>query len=202
LHDLERIGGILAPSLTEMGYLLVRITFGGGGRPTLQIMAEPSDGRPMTVEDCAQISRMASALLDVEDPISVAYILEVSSPGIDRPLLIPDDYRRFAGFEARIELRAPRDGRKRFQGRIDWRDASNDDSGSDSDSRGVVLVKDDAGDFALPFDEIAKGKLLLTDELIAANQEARIPPPRRPVGAEDRDMRGLAETAIAETTPA
>ena len=81
-------------------------------------MAERRDDAPMTVDDCAEISRSVSALLDVADPIADAYMLEVSSPGIDRPLVRPEDYDRFAGFEARIELREPVDGRKRFRGRL------------------------------------------------------------------------------------
>ena len=102
-----------------MGYELVRVHYGSGsGRPTLQIMAERLDRQPMTVDDCAEISRNISALLDVEDPLEDAYLLEVSSPGIDRPLIRPADYERFAGFEARLELTRPIEGRRRFRGRI------------------------------------------------------------------------------------
>src|SRR5260221_722170 len=97
-----------------MGYELVRVHFSGGDfRPTLQIMAERIDRRSMAVEDCAEISRVVSALLDVEDPLPGAYELEVSSPGIDRPLLRPADYERFAGFEARFELSQPVEARCR-----------------------------------------------------------------------------------------
>src|ERR1044071_6793019 len=112
-----------------MGYRLVRLMQTGGlKRPTLQVMAERRDDAPMTVDDCAEISRSVSALLDVADPIAGAYLLEVSSPGIDRPLVRPEDYDRFAGFEARVDLAGPLDiagqgtanqgGRKRFRGRI------------------------------------------------------------------------------------
>src|SRR6516164_3227845 len=102
-----------------MGYELVRVQFAGGDRrPTLQIMAERADRRPMAVEDCAEISRMLSAVLDVEDPVQGAYVLEVSSPGIDRPLLRQADYERFSGFEARIELSRPMEGRRRYRGRL------------------------------------------------------------------------------------
>ena len=101
-----------------MGYRLVRVMITSGRRATLQVMAEPFDDRPMTVEDCAEISRSVSALLDVADPIAGAYMLEVSSPGIDRPLVRPEDYDRFSGFEARIELARPLEGRKRFRGRL------------------------------------------------------------------------------------
>src|SRR3546814_3591833 len=101
-----RIEDMIAPSLAEMGYDLVRVSLtGGAARMTLQIMAERLDGAGMTVDDCAAISRAVSALLDVEDPIRGAYVLEVSSPGIDRPLTRARDYERFAGYEAKVELR-------------------------------------------------------------------------------------------------
>ncbi len=100
--DPNEIARIIEPSLDAMGYRLVRLMQTGGlRRPTLQVMAERRDEAPMTVEDCAEISRAVSALLDVADPIAGAYMLEVSSPGIDRPLVRPEDYDRFAGFEAR-----------------------------------------------------------------------------------------------------
>src|SRR4051812_41161005 len=105
-----------------MGYRLVRVAVLGAGRTTLQIMAERRDDAPMTVDDCAAISRAVSALLDVADPIASAYTLEVSSPGIDRPLVRPEDYDRFAGFEARIELSQPVSGRKRLRGRLGAQD--------------------------------------------------------------------------------
>ena len=151
------IARLVEPTLKDTGYELVRVQFAGGGRrPTLQIMAERADRRPMAVEDCAEISRMLSALLDVEDPVEGAYMLEVSSPGIDRPLLRPADYERFAGFEARLELRQPVDGRRRFRGRL---------GGVEN---GCVRVVEPAGEFRLPLEEISKAKLVLTDELIAA----------------------------------
>ena len=123
--DPNEIARIIEPSLDAMGYRLVRLMQTGGlRRPTLQVMAERRDEEPMTVEDCAEISRAVSALLDVADPIAGAYMLEVSSPGIDRPLVRPEDYDRFAGFEARIDLSSPLDGRKRFRGRVLGREAT------------------------------------------------------------------------------
>src|SRR5207302_5075292 len=117
--DTNEIARLIEPSLEAMGYRLVRVMQAGGlHRPTVQVMAERGDEAAMTVEDCAQISRSISALLDVADPIAGAYMLEVSSPGIDRPLVRPEDYDRFAGFEARIDLGEPLDGRKRFRGRL------------------------------------------------------------------------------------
>jgi len=152
--DIERI---IEPSLAAMGYELVRVQLSGGHhRPTLQIMLERSDGRGMAVEDCEAASRAVSALLDVEDPIPGAYQLEVSSPGIDRPLTRAKDYERFAGHVAKIELKFPIEGRRRFQGRlVGLRDER-------------VLIATDAGEAALPVADIVKAKLVLTDELIAA----------------------------------
>ena len=140
-----------------MGFELVRVQFGSGQRrPTLQIMAERIDRQPMAVEDCAEISRNLSALLDVEDPLPGAYLLEVSSPGIDRPLVKPADYERFAGFEARLETKAPIEGRKRFRGRL---------MGLSGDQ--VRLIEEGA-ELTLPLEQINKAKLLLTDALIEA----------------------------------
>jgi ribosome maturation factor RimP len=159
----RRIEAIIAPSIEAMGYEVVRVMLTGGRRPTLQIMAERADGSGMNVDDCAQISRTISAVLDVEDPISGQYTLEVSSPGIDRPLTRLKDFRRYAGFEARIDVAAPIDGRKRFGGRL---------LGVDDADR--VLVETEPGvREALPFEGIARAKLILTDELVAASAPAR-----------------------------
>jgi ribosome maturation factor RimP len=157
--DTNEIARIIEPSLEAMGYRLVRLMqTGGSQRPTLQVMAERLDEAPMTVEDCAQISRSVSALLDVADPIAGAYLLEVSSPGIDRPLVRPEDYDRFAGFDARIELHDPLDGRKRFKGKLLGR------AGEE-----VRLVAE-SGEVRLPLAAIARAKLILTDDLIALAQ--------------------------------
>jgi ribosome maturation factor RimP len=162
--ETDEIARIIEPSLEAMGYRVVRIAFIGARGATLQIMAERTDAAAMTVEDCAEISRAASALLDVADPIASAYTLEVSSPGIDRPLVRPEDYERFAGFEARIELARPLDGRKRFRGRLLGR----------SDAGARILAE--TGEVTLPFDAIARAKLVLTDELVAAAQRAAAKP--------------------------
>ncbi len=156
----DKIEAILAPSLTDLGYGIVRVKFVGGGRRTLQIMAERVDGDGMSVDDCAEISRVASALLDVEDPIEGAYDLEVSSPGIDRPLVRRADFARFAGFEAKVETSRPVDGRKKFKGQLDGL--------GDGD---VVLVTEGAVTMAIPFDAISKAKLVLTDALIKASSD-------------------------------
>ena len=113
-----QIAAIIAPSLEGMGYELVRVHLSGGQRPILQVMAERADQGAMTVEDCADISRAVAALLDVEDPIPTAYVLEVSSPGIDAPLTRVKDFVRYAGLVARVETAELVENRKRFVGRI------------------------------------------------------------------------------------
>ncbi len=156
LFDTARIESLIAPALDAMGYRIVRIVFTGGRRPTLQVMAERRDEAAMTVDDCASVSHTISAILDVADPIEASYDLEVSSPGIDRPLVRPEDYERFAGFEAKLELSAPHEGRRRFRGRLQGREGD--------------AVKLDLGEsqVLLPFSAITKARLVLTDELIAA----------------------------------
>ena len=158
----DRIARLIEPTLDGMGYDLVRVMLSGGhGRQALQIMAERRDRAGMTVDDCADISRAVSALLDVEDPLPGAYELEVSSPGIDRPLTRLDDYVRFAGFEAKVELSMPVDGRKRFRGRL---------KGVSGDR---VVIETEDGEADLPFGAIQKAKLVLTDELLAAARNER-----------------------------
>ncbi|MBV9521861.1 MAG: ribosome maturation factor RimP [Alphaproteobacteria bacterium] len=152
----DRIKVLIAPSLEAMGYRLVRVAFTGGRRATLQIMAERRDDAAMTVEDCAEISRNVSALLDVADPIATRYTLEVSSPGIDRPLVSREDFARFAGYEAKVELNTPVAGQKRFRGRL---------LGLAADAVRIAL---EDREVALPFADIARAKLMLTDALIEA----------------------------------
>ena len=149
---------LIAPSLEAMGYRVVRIAFTGGRRATLQIMAERADAAAMTVDDCADVSRTVSALLDVADPIASSYMLEVSSPGIDRPLVRREDYQRFAGFDASVELAQPRDGRRRFRGRL---------LGLDGDD---VRLDLGAEQVLLPLAAITRAKLVLTDALLSASQ--------------------------------
>ncbi len=124
-------------------------------------MAERADGAPMTVDDCADISHAVSALLDVEDPIAGAYTLEISSPGIDRPLTRLKDFERFAGFEAKLESRVSVDGRKRFKGRL----------GGVED--GEILIDTEQGAARVPFDTVLRAKLVLTDDLIRASAETQ-----------------------------
>jgi ribosome maturation factor RimP len=154
--DTETIATAVEPAMAAAGYRLVRVAFTGGRRATLQIMAERTDEQPMTVEDCARLSHTISALLDVADPIGPSYMLEVSSPGLDRPLLKRQDFERFAGFEARLEVREPIAGRKRFRGRL---------KGVEGDD---IAVEMDGETWRLPLNGLARAKLVLTDDLIAA----------------------------------
>ena len=159
--DQERlVGKLVRPALQALDYDLVRVQLSTRGDLRLQIMAERSDRSEMTVEDCATISRNISTLLDAEDPISEAYTLEISSPGIDRPLVRLNDYERFAGLEARIECRVLVLDRKNFSGILKGTDGTN------------VLIDVDGELYEIPFTQIYRAKLTLTDELIAANQNA------------------------------
>jgi ribosome maturation factor RimP len=147
-----------------MGYRLVRVVMTSGRRATLQVMAERLDDLPITLDDCTQISRSVSSLLDVADPISGGYALEISSPGIDRPLVCKEDYDRFSGCEAKIELAVPLDGRRRFRGRL---------LGT---SEGAVRLLTEAGEERLPLDTVARAKLVLTDDRIARAQHKTLEP--------------------------
>lgn len=147
---------LIAPALAATGYEIVRVFVMGSHRPVLQIMIERADRGAVTVEDCASVSRTVSALLDVEDPIAGSYTLEVSSPGIDRPLTRPEHFERFAGFEAKLETRFAVDGRRKFRGRL---------LGLAGES---VRIATDIGELSLPLTDVQKARLVLTDELIAA----------------------------------
>lgn len=151
--EIERLIG---PSLADMGYDIVRVQLSGERRAKLQVMVERRDGAPVSVDDCARASRATEAILDVADPIAGAYVLEVSSPGIDRPLTRLGDFARFAGFEVRVETRMPIDGRRRFSGRL---------LGLDGER---VRLATERGEVALAFADVAKAKLALTEELMAA----------------------------------
>jgi ribosome maturation factor RimP len=155
----DQIGNMIEPAIEALGFELVRVRFMSGERATLQIMAERPDGT-MTVEDCADVSRTVSALLDVEDPISGEYNLEVSSPGIDRPLTRVKDFDRWAGFEAKVELYQAIGGQRRYRGTL---------KGVENNT---VVLETDTGPVALAIDDIEKAKLVLTDALINAHQAA------------------------------
>ena len=158
MAETARIEALIAPSLEAMGYRLVRVAFTGGRNAVLQVMAERTDLQPMSMDDCSEITHTVSALLDVADPIEHAYTLEVTSPGIDRPLVRPEDYERFRGFEAKIELLRPVGGRRRFRGRIL------------GFAEGHVRLSLGAEEVELPLADVQRAKLVLTDELIAATE--------------------------------
>lgn len=151
-----RLAAIVEPALMDLGYRLVRVHVSGRDGCTVQIMAERPDGT-FTIEDCEAASRAVSPAIDVEDPIKGGYRLELSSPGIDRPLVRLSDFERAAGDEAKIEMNAMIDGRKRFRGEI---------TGVDGELA-LVRNKDNADEvFRLPIAEMVEAKLVLTDALI------------------------------------
>jgi ribosome maturation factor RimP len=163
MPSMAELQQMLAPSLEALGYEVVRVAMSGGGKTrTLQVMAERKDRRTMTVEDCAEVSRMLSALLDVEDPIPGAYLLEVSSPGLDRPLTRPEDYVRFAGSEVRVETRQPIEGRRRFRGRL-----------KGLENERVLMDVEDGAAVAIPLAEIERAKIVLTDEMLRKSAQGR-----------------------------
>jgi ribosome maturation factor RimP len=155
-----RVARIVEPVALSLGYRLVRVKFSSLNGATLQIMAERADGS-MSVDDCEKLSRDVSPALDVEDPIDAAYNLEVSSPGIDRPLVRRSDFEKWSGHEAKIELAIPRDGRKRFKGAI---------AGLEGGELKLQLEKKSKIDgpevVTLPLAEIGEAKLVMTDALI------------------------------------
>ena len=156
----HRLAEIITPVIEDMGFELVRVRLMGGKTATLQIMAEKPDGG-IEVDDCASISTAVSATLDVEDPIVDQYTLEVSSPGIDRPLTRLKDFDAWEGYVAKIETTNMIDGRKRFKGVL----AGTED--------GEVLIEIDEGTVGLSFDWLADAKLVLTDDLIRHVLKAR-----------------------------
>jgi len=160
----RRLSEIVSPVLEDMGFELVRLRLMGGKSPTLQIMADKPDGG-IEVDDCAKISTAVSATLDVEDPIEDAYALEVSSPGIDRPLTRLKDFEVWKGHEAKIETHEPIDSRKRFKGELQG--VENGEILIEIDVNGVPTV------IGLQFDWLSDAKLVLTDDLIRDVLRAR-----------------------------
>ena len=159
----EKIEQEITPSIVDLGYDIVRVSLQGNDVKTLQVMAERQDGIDMTVDDCETISRTVSALLDVIDPIAGRYVLEVSSPGLDRPLVRASDYARFKGDEAKIELVHDINGRKRFKGEI---------LGLTDDNQ--VRLMCEGEEVSFPFSDIFKAKLILTDALIKKHQSQHL----------------------------
>ena len=156
----KRLAEIVQPVIEDLGYELVRLRLMSGKQTILQIMAERPEGG-IEVDDCAKISTEVSAVLDVEDPVEGEYALEVSSPGIDRPLTRLKDFDTFEGYEAKIETNELIDGQRRFKGEL---------RGTQD---GEVLVEIQQGIIGLEFDWLSDAKLVLTDELIAESLKAR-----------------------------
>jgi ribosome maturation factor RimP len=169
-----RVSHVAEPVIEQLGYRLVRVKVSAADGCTVQVMAERPDGS-MTVEDCESVSRALSPVLDVADLIDRAYRLEISSPGIDRPLVRKSDFDRHAGHLVRIEMDVPVNGRKRFRGKL-----------TGTEGEAARLHRDDAAegeeaDVLLPIGEMSEAKLVLTDELVrealrrekAAKREAR-----------------------------
>ncbi len=155
-----RVAAVAEPVIEQLGYRLVRVKVSAAEGCTVQIMAERPDGS-MTVEDCEMISRALSPVLDMADPIDRAYRLEISSPGIDRPLVRKSDFDRFAGHLVKIEMEIPVNGRKRFRGEI-----------VGTDGEVARIRRDDAtegeeAEVLLPIEEMGEAKLVLTDDLVA-----------------------------------
>lgn len=156
----KRMASIVQPVIEDLGYELVRLRLMSGKSTTLQIMAERPEGG-IEVDDCGKISSEVSAILDIEDPIEAEYALEVSSPGIDRPLTRLKDFAVWAGHEAKLETSELIDGQRRFKGML----------------RGVegneVLIEIQQGTIGLDFEWLTEAKLLLTDELVAQTLKGR-----------------------------
>ena len=201
-----RVSAIAGPVLQQLGYRLVRIKISGEAGCTVQIMAERPDGS-MQIEDCEAISRALSPVLDIADPIERAYRLEVSSPGIDRPLVRRSDFERYAGHLVKVEMAVAHQGRKRFRGLLD---------GVEGDT--VRLRRDDAkageeADVLLTMEDIAEARLVLTDELIAesmrrgkaAERELKrslgLEPPPAPHAKEQAAKGAAAKTKPNKTKP-
>lgn len=169
MADVDALTKIIEPEAQALGLALVRVMMiGGKDDPTLQVMAERPDTRQLTLDDCELLSRRLSERLDEADPIEHGYRLEVSSPGIDRPLTRPQDFEDWKGHEARISLAEKLDGRREFRGTLLGRDGD------------AVLIDVPAlGETRLPLDSIHSAKLVLTDRLIAATA---------PLSADDADQ--------------
>ncbi|MBE6444522.1 MAG: ribosome maturation factor RimP [Alphaproteobacteria bacterium] len=163
MAGMSELEEILTPVIDNLGFELVRIMTIGVKSPTLQIMIERKDRENLVVDDCALVSRAISELLDEVDPIEGEYSLEVSSPGLDRPLTKLENFERFVGYEAKVETKAEVEGRKRFKGRI-----------VKVDDQQQIIFEMEGREYIIPYDAVSKAKLVLNDELLAeavADQE-------------------------------
>lgn len=158
MERLTWLEDMIAPTLEDMGFEVVRVAVtGDGGRRALQVMADRIDGCQISIEDCRTISTTLSGLFEADDPLEGSYDLEISSAGIDRPLTRPKDFTAYAGLEAKIQTRRPIDGRKRFQGVLVGLSPEH-----------TVVITMDGEKIAVPLSEVDRAQLILTDELIAA----------------------------------
>lgn len=178
MADIAALTRLIEPEATALGFELVRVRlFGKGDERTLQVMAERPDTRQLTIDDCAELSRRLSDMLDETDPIEDAYRLEVSSPGIDRPLTRLKDFADWAGHEARIVLDAPIDGQKQFKGEL---------SGVEGET--IVIAQQKSGTIArVPFSGVVDAKLVLTDKLIKATVPLSAEGAEEEIEAEETD---------------
>ncbi len=191
-----RIGRIAAPVLRDLGLRLVRVKISAAAGSTVQVMAERPDGT-MTIDDCERASEALSPVFDAEDIMTQAYRLELSSPGIDRPLVRRTDFERAAGHEAKFEMATPVDGRKRFRGRIDAVAA-----GSNGPSVRLVVTGDDESESAvdLPVAAMGDARLVLTEDLIRATlrrEKAALKEAKRRPGVEPRPTTKVKRKAAA-----
>ena len=186
-----RIAAIAVPVLADLGFRLVRVKLSAQAGETVQIMAERPDGS-MSVGDCEAVSQALSPVLDVEDPIPGGYRLEISSPGIDRPLVRMSDFERARGHEVRIEMAVPLDGRKRFRGSIEALEGDGYDARVNL--RRVDAKPGEQAEVLLALADIAEAKLVLTESLIRDALRAAKAAAKRPQAAEKADTPGAAET--------
>ena len=177
-----RVSALVEPVLAELGYRLVRVRISGLAGCTVQIMAERPDGT-MSIEDCETASRALSPVLDAADPIEGAYRLEISSPGIDRPLVRRSDFDRYAGHVAHVEMQAPIGGRRRFRGEL---------NGTEGDCvrlRCSDAATPEGADVLLRIDDMMEARLVLTDALVSEALRRSKHAERKAKDAEDRELR-------------
>ncbi|MDD4555944.1 MAG: ribosome maturation factor RimP [Alphaproteobacteria bacterium] len=153
----EKIESIIAPIIDEMGYEIVRVMLMGQARPTLQIMIDNKNGKPIIVDDCVKVSKAIEEPLDLN--IDIEYVLEVSSPGVDRPLTKIEHFEKFVGFEAKIDTLTAVEERKRFKGKLL------------SVKGDKIEIETDGNNYTVSFDNVLKSKLVLTDELLKSYQQ-------------------------------
>jgi ribosome maturation factor RimP len=185
-----QVADLIEPALADLGFRLVRVRIMGREEQTLQIMAERNDGT-VTIEDCVEISRQLSPLLDAHDPISGKYHLEVSSPGIDRPLVRPSDFEDWSGYEVKVELNQMLDGRKRFRGKIEGYADGELRLEVDLDQIGVQVI-------GLPLTLIAEARLVLTDDLVRESLRRNKAAARAPGEGEDAAAGDVTGDDIAD----